>query len=368
MRFNDYGRIYKATSTQQIRLTLPLTLRLTLPLALISSRLGQDSVREATSNTDHRSALSTGNRLRRRTGGLLKFGTYAIKAGTAKKLVRHSQQWAYVRLRLVTPKGSPFFSYLSHEPRAFQRPRLLFLLSFSPYFLLLPFCLSFFLLPRLSKTPVCASPRGRGKSGVPFFCRILLSFLPLPTSPPARMSTPSIKEDQKEPVSPSASITSFESALTMNAIANADESHSYTESHQSSEHSPKPSIESSRTASSEKPQEEAEIEEQESRSLHSTHQSTRSSRRSSHHSSIHSGRQTPANNDDRSEFEHVIPIEPNSPSNSDEPVLRKAASFAGAGHQDDDEKRLTRMSSRTSGIQSMRKDSSKLLYSNTIER
>ncbi|GAA5835393.1 hypothetical protein JCM5353_001764 [Sporobolomyces roseus] len=172
------------------------------------------------------------------------------------------------------------------------------------------------------------------------------------------MSTPSIKEDQKEPVSPSASITSFESALTMNAIANADESHSYTESHQSSEHSPKPSIESSRTASSEKPQEEAEIEEQESRSLHSTHQSTRSSRRSSHHSSIHSGRQTPANDDDRSEFEHVIPIEPNSPSNSDEPVLRKAASFAGAGHQDDDEKRLTRMSSRTSGIQSMRKDSS----------
>jgi len=179
------------------------------------------------------------------------------------------------------------------------------------------------------------------------------------------MAAPSIQEDQKEPTSPSASITTFASCSTLNHIANIESRPSH-ESQRSVVPSQKRSIESSRTDPSIEQQEEAENA-GDSRSLHSTHQSTRSSRRSSHHSSIHSRPRTPTEDDNASQIEHVIPIEPNSPSNSDEPVLRKAASFAGAGHQDDDEKRLTTISSRTSGIQSMRKDSSEYIVRTNSE-
>ncbi|GAA5894922.1 MCT family MFS transporter [Sporobolomyces salmoneus] len=144
-------------------------------------------------------------------------------------------------------------------------------------------------------------------------------------------------ERKADPPSPTVSRTSFESCETLNAIATLEEPHQSSRGSDPGESNDpeSPSIHSKKTTASSKKEvgdeedanheEEKEVEQEEEQkeeaaSVHSMSPSKRSPRSASPHSSIRS---------QESDGTFPNPLEePNSPSNSHEPIRDKAASFA----------------------------------------
>ncbi|GAA5873566.1 hypothetical protein JCM16303_001166 [Sporobolomyces ruberrimus] len=174
-----------------------------------------------------------------------------------------------------------------------------------------------------------------------------------------------------DPPSPTASVTSFESCVTLNAIAGLDPPRSSSEESDEREiiESRSPSICSKKTTGSNKKEEEethegieprvdrtddAEPSQQPSPSSDSDPQSLPSSHRSSHHSSSIHARDSVDTN--------PTPLEQNSPSKSDAPLRDAAASISGRSSavsgQVEEERRSPSRRSHASSIRSDRKESS----------